>query len=670
MRFESVKIENYRQYRSLDLEFGHGGHDLQVLVADNGVGKTNLLNAFTWCLYGEEPHLGLQPTGSQNGKEEPKLNKEVIAEYQQAGKKSAQVLVQIDIDLKPENGKPSLLRVKRTVPFSVSSDSCFERKPETHLSVVRMGSHDEVLEGQRAQDLINRYLPRDIREYFFFDGEQLGSYFKENTGDRIKRAVQSISQIDLVTQMTDRLNNVLRDVRSQAGGVSSDAEKYRKFLEDAERTLRGCETVITEKERDVANLQQQIDEISDQLRGTKDVGQLERKRSELHKTVRELKGKLISAKLEYYKFARDRVVDFYMYPAARQTVDAIKTLEDDGQLPPPVAPEYLKQMLEQGHCAVCGHELTNDELEAIRAELDKYKVDNGTVSLLYNIKGDLMNVCNRVKAYKRERRSAFSQVDYFERQLGKTEEDLEAVEREMAAIGDSADKIKRLQESRVMFERELSEANQVIGARTVKKCDMERKVEKYKKLLEKALKEDAAARKYSLEHEFGSKALEVLKSAKEGVVNEVRANVSSRTEDLFKNMIWKESKCDHVELTDNYRPKLYDKSGYSCEATGSAAERSLLALAFTLALHEVSRNDAPLFIDTPIARVSGENRKNFARTLVDVSRGKQLILAFTPSEYSEEIREEFEPTLATYIRLKMDENESRILDPEVDYRGN
>ena len=59
MRFDSIDIENYRQYKSLHITFPEkSGNDLHVIVASNGVGKTNLLNAINWCLYGDEPHLG------------------------------------------------------------------------------------------------------------------------------------------------------------------------------------------------------------------------------------------------------------------------------------------------------------------------------------------------------------------------------------------------------------------------------------------------------------------------------------------------------------------------------------------------------------------------------------------------------------------------------------
>lgn len=58
-----------------------------------------------------------------------------------------------------------------------------------------------------------------------------------------------------------------------------------------------------------------------------------------------------------------------------------------------------------------------------------------------------------------------------------------------------------------------------------------------------------------------------------------------------------------------------------------------------------------------IARASGENRANFAATLAEVSKGKQLILTFTPDEYSEAIASVFDPIAASNLRLVLDESE-------------
>lgn len=60
MRIENIEIHNFRQYRNLSFQFPkiEGKNDLHIIYAKNGVGKTNVLNALTWCLYATEMHLG------------------------------------------------------------------------------------------------------------------------------------------------------------------------------------------------------------------------------------------------------------------------------------------------------------------------------------------------------------------------------------------------------------------------------------------------------------------------------------------------------------------------------------------------------------------------------------------------------------------------------------
>lgn len=55
MRLISVKTENFRQYKDLEVTFPRSGEfDIHIIEASNGVGKTNLLNAINWCLYGDD----------------------------------------------------------------------------------------------------------------------------------------------------------------------------------------------------------------------------------------------------------------------------------------------------------------------------------------------------------------------------------------------------------------------------------------------------------------------------------------------------------------------------------------------------------------------------------------------------------------------------------------
>lgn len=129
------------------------------------------------------------------------------------------------------------------------------------------------------------------------------------------------------------------------------------------------------------------------------------------------------------------------------------------------------------------------------------------------------------------------------------------------------------------------------------------------------------------------------------------------TYNLFKQFIYHDDerfKYAKVELTENYKLQLiHSETHKSCLGSCSAAERQMLALAFTIALHRVSGFDSILFIDTPVGRVSDVNRKNFAKMLVELSKEKQMIFTFTPSEFSEEIQTYFNDQVrSTYRVLK------------------
>ena len=81
-----------------------------------------------------------------------------------------------------------------------------------------------------------------------------------------------------------------------------------------------------------------------------------------------------------------------------------------------------------------------------------------------------------------------------------------------------------------------------------------------------------------------------------------------------------------------------------------------------MGVHSVSGFDSPLLIDTPLARVSDNNRVNFADTLLKISESKQIILLLTPAEFSDDIKELFDKeNLAKFnINLSGDETSSII----------
>ena len=55
MILKSLYLKNYRTYRGPEeIKFACGDKNITIIQGNNEVGKTTIMNAITWCLYGRE----------------------------------------------------------------------------------------------------------------------------------------------------------------------------------------------------------------------------------------------------------------------------------------------------------------------------------------------------------------------------------------------------------------------------------------------------------------------------------------------------------------------------------------------------------------------------------------------------------------------------------------
>ena len=158
--------------------------------------------------------------------------------------------------------------------------------------------------------------------------------------------------------------------------------------------------------------------------------------------------------------------------------------------------------------------------------------------------------------------------------------------------------------------------------------------------------------------------LNVLKKMSDGftkvrnaIVNETKKEMQEQTWKTFSSMIWKKNTFGSISIDDQYNVAVYNKDGHVMTDSTGATEAMALAYAFTLSVHQVSGKNCPLVIDSPLGRVSDENRVRMARALLEVAKDKQIIMLFTPDEFSKEVSDMYdkEATIRT-LRLSADES--------------
>lgn len=124
---------------------------------------------------------------------------------------------------------------------------------------------------------------------------------------------------------------------------------------------------------------------------------------------------------------------------------------------------------------------------------------------------------------------------------------------------------------------------------------------------------------------------------KDTIMGSMKEELQKATWETFDNMIWKTQTFDRIEIDDNYNISVYDTTNHNMTDSLSATEKTALAYAFILAIHQVSGKNSPLVIDSPLGRVSDVNRERMAEMLLNVSKNKQIVMLFTPDEYSDSV---------------------------------
>lgn len=640
MRIESIEILNYRQYRNVTYFFQKSKeYDLHIIKGKNGMGKTNLLNAITWCLYNEEPHLGMLNSGK------PRVNTQVLNEAKILGNNECNICVRITIC---DNGNAIIFERKQE--FSTNSDD-FEFRSVFSVTYINSSGETKVYtDDETCNNYVKVYMPQDIREYFFFDGEHLEKYFINEQGEKIRQAIHVISQVKLLTSMKERLKVVIDEFNGEAGKKNKDISGLVKQQTNLEGKILKIDSDITDLQRQILLSDSIIAECSDFLKGKEGIPDKEREFNELQEEISQKNDEREQLDVEIHKFVRRYKTLLSFYPSVKETYEIICSKEAEGAFPPSIDKDFLKRMLSHHKCLVCDRELSEHQEVRVKKLLDKVSIANEPSHILHGIKGELENIIEETREYKINKENLFRKRKNLEKYIEKLEDRLNKLDNELKQYTDK-DKVKEMHQKR-MNNQSLLDINRK------KKAKFEIELENLREVLEEIKKQIEKARNSVEEFEmlnkkvnFASRAKNIVSEIETEMMDEVREKMKNETMKIFKELEWKKNSFSHIELDESYNLEMYDTDGFPTVGTCSAGERALLALSFTLSLQKVAGYDSMLFIDTPVGRIDTENRKHFADVLKNVSKNKQVIITLTTSEYSKEIQSVFEPISSTYVEL-------------------
>ena len=671
MYLRSVELRDWRSYRAARFDFPrpHGDKNVMLVLAPNEHGKTSFFEAVTLGLFGREG-LALIPRARTAGGAD--ASERLNTTYSQflantlhrraleSGRSSCSVSIEVEDD----DGEP--LELTRKWHFrpdgmhKLNDDELtiyegVERRPVAPPFSV------EDRDGWYRDFIAQRFLPSSLAEFFLFDGEQVQRYAKRDMSDQVRSGIEGLLGLPALRSLRESLaryaqqrrsgaaapsDQTVRAVEADIAALEAQQAEARARRDDAdallpslvletdqltqqlggrgEGTMANVADLITDEERFRADAARSMDGLikllaedvalglaGAELRGaTKHRLHAESQRerweagrnegnANLDRFVADLESR-IAVISELLSEQRGAVV-----AAAREAWEALWHPAPAG-----VPDDYL-------HVTLMGAA----RLAAI-GRLDS--IDRRSGAELVNFVSRFRHAVDTAESKKRERLEL--------------EQNAPEAERLTAQLRETSTEIGRLRAQRDEAERALTG---VEGQLASKRQELGRYVER--------IGRGAPALRRAKQADRFAQLIEQLLC--DAVPTEVGAVAAEMTK-AWKAMAHMPDRIDRIEITPECEVRMLSHQGEDLHLIDKSAGASqVFTQALITAITKVSGQTFPFIVDTPLARLSKEQRLGVLRTFTD--RSGQVILLSTDEEVVDDKLEAIRERIAAVFELRV-----------------
>ena len=653
MKLNYLQLCNFRQFygKTTRIKFASGERNTTVIYGNNGAGKTSILNAFTWVLYEKFTAAFACP--------ELLINQRAIAEAKPEQAIECWVELQFERDRK-------LYQLKR---------KCYANKnarrvqySQAQLFMLVAGDDGRWYPPlEPPEDIISRILPASLHQYFFFDGERIDSFFRQDRGADIAEDTKELLGVKILDRAIEHLKKARRTLQEELQELG-DAETKKLLQEqiELERANEATAKRIAEIKTEVVQLERKKSDLSGQLLEISGADEIQKLKLKLLEQQTSIEKDLIESKTELKKLLSQDSYSIFLPSIASSFLDLLQDLRDRGQLSSGLKQEFIEQLLQQQRC-LCGETLIpdSDRYNQVKSWLNKVEIKNieesairleTQVSRIESQSDDFWQRLDRIQA----------QIKHQYLELNRLETEIEKANRQLKSYPNS--NTQQLQHNLEQIEERVKSLILEQGENQQQQSDRDRSLDS---LGQKIAKHQLTESKQKLTQKRIAVAVEAsdrLNEVRIRLEQQFRLALEQKVREIFSFI----SFTPYIpQLSRDYKLTLVKNTPNGKDPiAASTGENQILSLSFIGGIIDRVRqwsqrntlmgydsSTFPIVMDSPFGSLDRIYRRQVAKAIPRLAN--QLIILVTKTQWQGEVQVETEPLIGqeyvlTYYSPKAD----------------
>jgi exonuclease SbcC len=636
---ETLRLRNLERYRNVQLDFSAG---LNLIKGRNSTGKTTLLNALTFALFGEVPEarpklLVSKLPGSGEMSVYVRFRSPVngqIVEVERRGSLDRNGDYRTGERLLRVNGRNVSLEGEEDLRSRITELLGMSLRRFINLVYIRQGRLTEVLEPQKEQmdSVLGITLLRELREQL----------------DGARRELERFNGKDVATELQNleervlELDSSLRQMDEDIGRLNKEVQDLENLLKKAESTelteLLDCIRKREEVEEELKKIYSKSQELLENA-GVSSIKELEEKTSLCDKELETLKAarnslkKELEASMEKWLSVKSRVESLAKQVRERESLAGSRASKCPtcGQ---DLQPAVIQRILEEDRNSLAkasleeadarkAYEMKNVELQKLVEKINTAEVESSRMRALKN----------RLKEYLD---SAESLVKIRSETLTMIKEKLTVLELPFTHE-DPELKLKLAQQLPLQPEElarrrsELAEKKKILEKKKSIRADTSKKLEDYRRLLNELKRR---VEKAGLAHRLS----QLFDQAVETRRRELIKRIEFRALEYYRAMT-DQHVYDAIIINPEDYSVLVHPKGLTDPIPATrvgGGHQTILALAIRLALLDALGLNSLLILDEPTYGIDSENLPQVASYIGEASKQLSQMILVTHYDICEE----------------------------------